>query len=418
MQRVLVMNVRLAALLGFGSTFISLCAAGETDSSFPTLVNYYHAADAALIVKRAYEEPPAANDDEPLTDAVQVLKDPSNSIVPGSRIAVRGGIPSTPGKLFLVLGSRADNKAYHNLGSMFWCSTCRRSMSKPVYDGIHWEARGFDMTPAAIEFITGSPSRAIAVEKRLEYFAKFLDAADAIVTREAFAEISYAVEAGTYRPVANLHPETIRKWLLDPQTPVARLGVYGVMLGMCGGPEDATILETIIADPNAGPERCPGIEGVMIGYLLLAGERGLKSLELRTLADPKSPDYDAYSLFLAIRFVHRYGNGKITAERIKATMRLLLDRVGMEEVAINYLASVKDWSLQKQLMERYGTGEFGEKSTKQAIVSYLIASTKDVPKGGPQPLPRHARDGAKYLEQLRRIDSKLVADTERFFFIP
>jgi len=416
MQRV-VLNVRFVALVVMGATFAPLCAAGETDASFPTLLNYYHAADAALIVKRAYVEPPTANDEEAVVETVQVLRDSSNSIVAGSRISVRGGLPATPDKLALVLGSRAANTNYHNLGSMYWCSTCRHSMGRPIYDGIRWEARSLDMSPAAIEFVRGSPSPAIVIERRLEYFAKSLDAADAMIAREAFAEIANAVNDGKYLPIADLSPQKIRIWLLDPTTPMIRRGVYGVMLGMCGVPDDATVLDAIIADPNAGPDGPVGIEGVMIGYLFLEGERGLKSLEIRILADRESSDFDVYSLYLAMRYLRRHGNGKIPLERINAAMKLLLGRPGLEEVAIHDLAAAKDWSLQKQLMERYGTGQFGEKSTKRAIINYMIASTKDVPKISSEPLPPHASDGAKYLEQLRATDAKLVADAEEFFFL-
>ncbi|HEY2250092.1 MAG TPA: hypothetical protein VGH74_03485, partial [Planctomycetaceae bacterium] len=112
-----------------------------------------------------------------------------------------------------------------------------------------------------------------------------------------------------------------------------------------------------------------------------------------------------------------YGDGRISGERLKTSMRLLLDRPEVADLVIGDLTRWKDWSLQPRLMELYGADEYNIPSMKRAIIRYMIASTKDVPAGGGEKPPKHATDGARYLEELRNKDSKMVNDAERFFFL-
>ena len=65
-------------------------------------------------------------------------------------------------------------------------------------------------------------------------------------------------------------------------------------------------------------------------------------------------------------------------------------------------------------MELYGSGNFESDDAKKAIIEYLIASTKDLPKDAKEP-PEHVLAGRKHLEELRRRDPKLVATAEKFF---
>ncbi|MSR56788.1 MAG: hypothetical protein EXS05_03845 [Planctomycetaceae bacterium] len=313
----------------------------------------------------------------------------------------------------LVFGNKADNVAYHELSGRKYCQSGRPD----YYAGIRWEVQADGMTPPAIEFVVRSPDPTIAVEKRLEYFAKFLEGADRFVAVEAFSEINNAIVAAKYRPIATLRPEQIRGWMLNPKTPTYRRSGYGVMLGMCGGPDDAAVLERIIARPEKDDEDWLWMEGVMSGYLLLNGESGLKFLESTVLADPKASDGEIYTVFSAIRIVRHLGNSRIASERLNTTVKSMLDRPAFTDVIIIDLASAKDWSLQKQLFERFGTADFSDRYIKKAIIGYLIASTKDVPKNASEKLPRHVSDGEKYLEELRRTDPKLVAEVEKFFYL-
>jgi hypothetical protein len=154
----------------------------------------------------------------------------------------------------------------------------------------------------------------------------------------------------------------------------------------------------------------------MFGYLLLTSDSGLSKLEKTYLADSKTEDGLAYAAVLAIRYYWTYGNGKIAPERLQAAMRRMLDRPTFAENAIKDLARWKDWSLHDRLMKLYESKEGADTSTKKAIITYMIASTKDVPQDAVE-MPPHLRAGRKCLEQLRERDPKLVTETEKFFFV-
>src|SRR5262249_14824160 len=104
-------------------------------------------------------------------------------------------------------------------------------------------------------------------------------------------------------------------------------------------------------------------------------------------------------------------------ERLKSSMRILLDRPEVSDLVIADLARWKDWSIQARLMELYGAEEYNIPSIKRSIVRFMIASTKDVPAGGGEKTTHHAVEGAKYLEDLRNKDAKLVNEVERYFYL-
>ena len=63
---------------------------------------------------------------------------------------------------------------------------------------------------------------------RLGFFFRHLDSADATVAADAFAEFAKATDAEVLSSKAQLKPSVLRKFILDPKTPVERLGVYAI----------------------------------------------------------------------------------------------------------------------------------------------------------------------------------------------
>jgi hypothetical protein len=72
----------------------------------------------------------------------------------------------------------------------------------------------------------------------------------------------------------------------------------------------------------------------------------------------------------------------------------------------------------EDLMKLYGEGEYNVPSIKRAIIRYMFAAIKDVPKDAKEtdPVPPHAVAAKKHLETLRAKDPKLVKDVERFLY--
>ena len=355
-----------------------------------TLSERYARSDAALLVEWVSSKQAKGESRESTTfEIIEVQRDVTGLSKPHERVSVEQLTQGKPGELFLLLG-RKDEK-----------------------QGVKWEGFPLPVSETSYQYIVQAPSPETAPERRLAYFAKFLEFSDTTVANDAFGQFVNAPTKDIAAVADKLPREKLRRWLADPKTPVNRLAGYGLMLGLCGGPEDARFLEQRIAATD--PERQTGVEGLMFGYLLLAGEAGLSKLENAYLADPEAEESMSYAAVLAVRYFWTYGNGKIASERLQAAMRPLLDRPMFAESAIVDLSRWKDWSLHERLMQLYRRSGDDAK-LKQAIVRYMISSTKDVPTGAKE-LPPHARTGQKCLEDLRQRDPKLVAETEKFFFV-
>ena len=104
------------------------------------------------------------------------------------------------------------------------------------------------------------------------------------------------------------------------------------MLGLSGNADDAQLMHAKIME--TGQDFRLGIEGVMGGYLMITGEKGLNEIEKAKLQNKEVAFSETYAAMQALRFLWTYGDGRISGDRLKTSMRLLLDR---PEVKTAYL---------------------------------------------------------------------------------
>lgn len=357
-----------------------------------TLAEQFSKADAAVLVQWVGGEMPKAEQPgSTLFEIVQAPRAPFKSLEKGKKITLERYRAGKKGDLALLFGSKTKGEA------------------------IEWGAP-LDVTENSFKYIVEAPGPDTPPEKRLVYFLKHLEVSDPNVAGDAYAEFANAPYKDIV-PIAKEMPrDKLRKWIVSPDVPSTRLGLYGLMLGLCGNEDDIPLMEKKIVESTEDFRL--GIDGVIGGYLLLTGEKGLAVIEKSKLLDKKVPFSETYAAMQALRFMWTYGNGRIPGARLQGAMRVLLDRPELADLVIADLARWKDWSLQERLMKVYGTEEYSVPSIKRAIIRYMIASTKDVPSGGAagEP-PAHAVEGAKYLQQLRDKDPKMVGEAERFFFL-
>lgn len=301
-----------------------------------------------------------------------------------------------------------------------------------VNPGIEWGSP-LEVGKTAYEYIRNSPKPGLPAGERLRYFVKYLETSDKMVSDDAYAEFANA----PYSDVAKLAPELprdqIRKWLTSKEIAPGRSGLYGMMLGLCGNDVDAKLMEAKILEPT--DDYRLGIDGIMGGYLLLTGDKGLGVIEAEKFANKKAPFSETYAAMQAVRFMWQYGDGRISADRLRQSMRLLLDRPELADLVIADLSRMKDWSVQDKLMELYNE-ETNIPSVKRAIVRYMLSSTKDtgekktdnaasggaaaIPSSDVKPsdeLPAHVIKGQKCLAELERQDPKTVNEAKRFFLL-
>lgn len=365
-------------------------------------------ADAVLLVKWGGGEQAKNNISLGTTefDILDVTRQPEGGkYEKGGKVQLPRYRPGKVGDEFMLFGTKVDN-------------------------AIEWAAP-LEVSKTAYEYIRSSPKPSpTGGAERLKYFLKYMEIEDKMIADDAYGEFANA----SYADVAKLSPELprekIKGWLFSKDTSPGRAGLYGMMLGLCGTSDDAKALEEKILEPS--DDFRLGIDGVMGGYLLLTKDEGLKVLEDEKLKNKKAPFSETYAAMQAVRFMWQYGDNRISADRLRESMRLLLDRPELADLVIADLSRMKDWSVQDRLMELYDE-ETNIPSVKRAIVRYMLTSTKDVDRKSTSAsgegegsaaagdgtasveLPAHVLKGQKCLAELEQKDPKTVNEAKRFF---
>jgi hypothetical protein len=292
---------RLLGLLAAGCFLAGTLAARAVGCPFcsapsQTLAEQVAQADGVCLVQFVSGEP--AKDQDPGTstyEVVQVVKSPKDSIRKGDHIHLARFRAGKAGDLFLVMGTRAGKE-----------------------NTIEWGSPT-EITEPAFGYVAQAPAPEVATAKRLKYFIRFLEFPDQLVANDAFSEFANA----PYKDIAAVAPllprEKIRGWLTRPETPQTRLGLYGMLLGLCGNDSDAKLLAEKIA-PNSDDFRI-GLDGMISGYLLLTGTSGLDNIDdwkFKIHNGKKSAFSETYAAMMGLRFMWQYAGGKIPNERLRA----------------------------------------------------------------------------------------------------
>jgi len=340
----------------------------------------------------------------------EVIRNGRGAVKKGQRVRLSRYRSGKKGDIFLLLGSRA----------------ARVEWGSPL-----------PVTETSYQYIVQAPSPEAPAAKRLAYFMKFLEYPDRQIADDAYAEFANA----PYKDISSVSKliprEKVAKWVANAETPPTRMGLYGLLLGLSGTENDAALMARKIATPSE--EFRLGIDGVMSGYLLLTGEKGLPLIEQlklknlylvdargKVLTDAKGrkklvPFSETYAAMQALRFMWSYAEGRIAKERLRQSMRILLARPELADLVIADLARWKDWSIQDRLMAMYEDKAFNVPAIKRSIVRYMLVCSKDTPKSPKGktagPLPKHVQTSSKHLAVLRKRDPKVVMDAERFFFL-
>lgn len=371
-----------------------------------TMAEQVQQADAVVLAKWAGGIPPKEqNPGQTEYTVVEVLRKPKETKVEvGKPLKLERYRSAKPGDLFLILGTKMEL-------TLEWGSP-------------------LEVTQTGFDYLKGVPAPQMPATQRLTYFLNFLEHPDPMISSDAYGEFAKANYEDIGVLSAKMPREKLRDWLVSKETSPGRIGLYGLMLGLCGKEEDADLMRDKIVNTD-GDFRL-GIDGVMGGYLLLTGDKGLDVLDQTKLNNKKSAFSETYAAMGAVRFMWQYGQQTISPERLKASMRLLLERSELADLVIADLARMQDWSAQDRLMTMYGDKDFNIPSIKRSIVRYMLVSTKlpDVPASALMPVntisleewereitPVHVLKGRDYLAKLEELDPKTVKDAKRFWVV-
>ena len=268
-------------------------------------------------------------------------------------------------------------------------------------EGINW----LEVKPASLEafrYITKSPDPKRPTVERLEYYLRFLESPDQMISNDAYGEFANAPWEEIVKVQEQFDREKLRRWVMSPDTHPTRLGLYGLLLGLCGNEDDAAMMRKKIEAPEEMGFQV-GMDGVTCGYLLLTGETGLELIE-RTKIKPKTATADeTHAGIRAIRFMWDYGQERISKERLRQSMREVLNRPKFADLAIPDLARWQDWSIHEQLAALFGTPGYDDVRNEKAIASFLVVATKAKP------------EVRVSLDKVRKQEPKLVEEVEAYF---
>lgn len=355
-----------------------------------TLTEQLNQSDVAVLVQWVAAQPANRDEGTPGSttyEIVEVVHDSSASLERKERVMLSRDRAARKGDLFVLLGTQGT--------------------------GIEWSSP-LEVSETSFQYMKQAPTQETSAAERLGYFVKFLEYPDPLIANDAYAEFANAPYQDIAPLAENLPHEKIRKWLTDPNTPATRLGLYGMMLGLCGDETDAELLRAKIVEQTEDFRL--GVDGIMAGYLLLTGEEGLDVIDESKLRNTEVPFSETYAAMQSLRFMWTYADERISKDRLRASMRILLDRPELADLVITDLARWQDWSVAQRLMDLYGAEEYNIPSIKRAIVRYFLVA-KRATGDDPNVTPEHVRLAESCLAELRQSDPDTVKAAERFFFL-
>ena len=351
-----------------------------------TLSEEFANADAVVLVQWKAGRAPAGMLGNTTFSVIEIARGPKDVLKKDDQIKVTQYRAGKKGDLFLLFGTQGKEIEWNN----------------PL-----------EVSETTYQYIAQAPSLKAPTNKRLEYFVKFLESRDQLVSNDAFGEFANAPYEDIVQIKHKLDRAKIAKWVADPETSKMRLALYGLLLGLCGNDDDARLMLAKINQPKT--EFPLGLDGLISGYLVLAGEKGLDAIDQSKIKNKKAEFSETYAALQALRFVETYGNGRISKERLRQSMREMLDRPDLADLVIRDLARWEDWSVQNRLMQLYDKEEYSLPMTKRAIIGYMLRAAKTNDKT--DNLPVSAVQARANLDKLRRRDPLKVQDAERSLFI-
>ena len=239
------------------------------------------------------------------------------------------------------------------------------------------------------------------INKQLEFFLQYLENPEALMSRDAYDEFAQAPYPDVQALKNKLNREQLLKWIQDTNMPADHKRLYLVMLGICGKPEDAQLLEQMLRSQD--PNQRAGLDAMIACYVTLRGGEGLKLIDELFLSNKKSPYADTYSAIMALRFHGTDGN-VVEKARVLQSMHLILQRPELADLVIPDLARWEDWSQIHTLVTLFKTADDKSSWVRVPVINYLRAC----------PLP----EAATQLAELEKLDPAAFKRATSFFPIP
>ncbi len=204
----------------------------------------------------------------------------------------------------------------------------------------------------------------------LPFFFNYLEHPDPEVARDAFLEFAKATDPEIGQAARKFAPDKLRRWLKDSQTPVERLSVYALMLGACGGPDDAALLGGMLKENS---ERVTtAYDGILGGYIHLRPREGW-AVALETLRDGRKPLPVRLAVARTLRFYHGWQPKESLSQVLKG-FEAMLAQGELADVAIEDLRRFRLWDYTREVLALYGKPGYNSPLMQRAVVRYALSA--------------------------------------------
>lgn len=378
-----------AVALFMQSSFTAWACPGCTPTASETRAETFARSDVVLLVQFVTSSPQDGENAARTEYQIALIgKDTTESFSVKQKIVLNNYREADAGDLFFVNGLKNKEET------------------------IDWEAP-VEITETGFHYVMQAPSPEQPRHERLPYFVKFLEFPDTFIANDAYNEFAFAPFEDVVTLVDILPRDKIRAWLDDEKTPQSRVGLYGILLGLCGQPEDADLLGEKFFEK--ADQYVFGMEGIVTGYLFLTRADGLKKIEKKILSSQdKTVDF-LYPLMRAFRIVWTYGGERVPKSSLIHSMRIFLQHDRLDELVIPDLARWQDWQPVDLLIQKYDDHpEKKHESLKKAIIIYMLeCANQELDESGQ--LTPSAAKAEQFLERIRDEDPLLIKKVRRFY---
>lgn len=233
--------------------------------------------------------------------------------------------------------------------------------------------------------------------ERLTFFYGKLGDTEPMIADDAYAEFAKASYADVRAAKSAFRPSQLLGWINDPATPGQKVGLFGLLLGLSGGPDEAKALAKLSTTRDS--RLLPGLDGMLAGYYLLEPRRGLeKTMDL--LSDKSSDFARRYAAIQTTRFLL----AEVPNVDKPRIVRGLADAVNVPEIAdlaIDELRKLKAWEQSSRVLALAAANG----PTRGSVIRYALAC--------PEPAARSLVDRLRRDDPQSLVDAQQALDFER-----
>ncbi|HEX4146035.1 MAG TPA: hypothetical protein VHY91_21215 [Pirellulales bacterium] len=254
------------------------------------------------------------------------------------------------------------------------------------------------ITPKARHYLTQALKLPKEGPDRLIFFQDYLEDDDELLARDAYDEFAKTPYAGVKDLKGRISHDKLIAWIQDPKVAPSRRRLYLTMVGVCGQPQDAALLEKMIRSDDRQVKS--GLDALIAAYLTLKGPDGLPLIEDLFLKKQDADYTETYSAIMALRF-HGQEEQAIPRARLLEALHYMLDRPQLADLVIADLARWQDWAIMDRLVDLFKNATDETSWVRVPVINYLQAC----------PLPK----AKEHLAELAKIDPESVKKATNLF---